>query len=167
MQISNPRWAKGIAGPGLIAVFFAFAGCSGVQTYPNSLDKNLQVHTQLKSGSAFSKVRASMSVYEVNAQCEIQYEGTVDLQKLSVPVGIPAGRWSYLVFDFSSSGFLSNTSTSTASGALLNPQAATRYDIDVSYQEDIYNVTIRSVASDGAVVELPLLSLEACRQGQG
>jgi hypothetical protein len=164
MKIRHPRAAHGIAGPGLIAVLFALAGCSGLQTYPNNLDKNLQVRTQVQSGSAFSKVRASMSIYEVNAQCQVQYEGTVNLEELSVPVGIPAGRWSYLVFDFSSSGFLSNTSTSTASGALLNPQAGTRYDIDVSYLDDIYNVTIRSVAGDGVVLELPLLGLEACRQ---
>jgi hypothetical protein len=164
MKIRYSRAAHGIAGSGLIAVLFALAGCSGLQTYPNNLDKNLQVRTQVQSGSAFSKVRASMSIYEVNAQCQVQYEGTVNLEELSVPVGIPAGRWSYLVFDFSSSGFLSNTSTSTASGALLNPQAGTRYDIDVSYLDDIYNVTIRSVAGDGVVLELPLLGLEACRQ---
>ena len=164
MKIRYPRAAQGIAGPGLIALLFALAGCSGLQTYPNNLDKNLQVRTQVQSGSVFSKVRASMSIYEVNAQCQIEYEGTVNLEELSVPVGIPAGRWSYLVFDFSSSGFLSNTSASTASGALLNPQAGTRYDIDVSYLDDIYNVKIRSVATDGVVFELPLLGLEACRQ---
>ena len=106
-----------------------------------------------------------MSIYDVNAQCQIQYEGTVNLGEPSVPVGIPAGRWTYLVFDFSTSGFLSNTSTSTVSGALLNPQAGARYDIDVSYRDDIYNVAIRSVARDGAVVELPLIGLETCRQG--
>ena len=165
MQIRNRRTAQGITGPGLIAVLFAFAGCSGLQTYPNNLDKNLQVRTQVESGSTFSKVRASMSIYEVNAQCQIQYEGTVNLREPSVPVGIPAGRWSYLMFDFSTSGFLSNTTTSTASGALLRPQPGTRYDIDVSYQEDIYNVEIRAVATDGAVSELPRIGLEACRQG--
>jgi hypothetical protein len=164
MKIRYARAADGITRPGLIAVFFALAGCSGLQTYPNNLDKNLQVRTQVQSGSVFSKVRASMSIYEVNKRCEIQYEGTVNLEKLSVPVGIPAGRWSYLVFDFSSSGFLSNTSTSTASGALLNPQAGARYDIDVSYRDDIYNVTIRSVANDGAIHELPLIGLESCSQ---
>lgn len=165
MLIRNPRGAKRVAGAGLIAVFFVCAGCSGVQTYPNNLDKNIQVRTELESGSAFSKVRASMNVYEVNAQCQILYEGTVDLKRPSVSVGIPSGRWSYLVFDFSSSGFLSNTSTIIASGALLHPQLATRYDIDVSYRDDIYNVTIRSVGSDGAVVEIPLNGLETCRQG--
>ncbi len=164
MKIRYARVASGIAGPGLIAFLFALAGCSGLQAYPNKLDKNLQVRTQLQSGSAFSKVRASMSIYQVNSECQIEYEGTVNLREPHVPVGVPAGRWSYLVFDFSSSGFLSNTSTSTSSRALLNPQAGTRYDVDVTYRDDIYNVTIRSIASDGTVLELPLLGLEACRQ---
>lgn len=164
MKIRYARVASGIAGPGLIAFLFALAGCSGLQAYPNDLDKNLQVRTQVQSGSAFSKVRASMSIYQVNSECQIEYQGTVNLKEPHVPVGVPAGRWSYLVFDFSSSGFLSNTSTSTSSGALLNPQAGTRYDVDVTYRDDIYNVTIRSIASDGTVLDLPLLGLEACRQ---
>lgn len=164
MRIRDPQLRRCLFPLGIILVIFAIAGCSGLKTYPNNLDKNLQVRTQVESGSAFSKVRASMSIYGVNSQCQIQYEGTVNLGESSVPVGIPADRLSYLVFDFSTSGFLSNTSTSTASGALLNPQAGTRYDIDVSYRDDIYNVTIRSVARDGAVVELPLIGLETCGQ---
>lgn len=164
MKIRYSRAARGIAVPGSIAVVFALAGCSGLQTYPNDLDKNLQVRTQVQSGSAFSKVRASLSIYRVNSECQIEYEGTVKLDASRVPVGIPAGRWSYLVFDFSSSGFLSNTSTNTFSRTLLNPQAGALYDIDVSYRDDIYNVTIRSVKSDGAASELPLLGLEACRR---
>ena len=164
MKIRYLRAAHRIAGPALIAVVFAFAGCSGLQVYPNKLDKNLQVRTQVQSGSAFSKVRASMSIYRVNSECQLEYEGTVSLKQPHVPVGIPEGRWSYLVFDFSSSGFLSNTSTSTSSRTLLNPQTGKHYDIDVSYRDDIYNVTIRSVASDGTALELPLLGLEACRR---
>lgn len=164
MKIRCLRAANRIAGPGLVAVLFTLTACSGLQTYPNNLDKNLNVRTQLQSGSAFSKVRASMSIYQVNSKCQIEYEGTVKLDEQRVPVGIPAGRWSYLVFDFSSSGFLSNTSTNTSSRTLLNPRAGKHYDIDVSYLDDIYNVTIRSIASDGTASELPLLGLEACRR---
>ena len=105
-----------------------------------------------------------MSVFEVDAQCQTEYKGTVDFDEPSVPVGIPSGRWSYLVFDFSSSGFLSNNSTSIARGALLKPQAGGHYDIDVSYRDDIYNVTIHSVRSDGTTHEVPLIGLEACQQ---
>lgn len=105
-----------------------------------------------------------MSVFEVDAQCRTEYRGTVDLDEPSIPVGIPSGRWSYLVFDFSSSGFLSSTSTSVASGALLKPQAGSRYDIDVSYRDDIYNVTIRSVRSGGTARDVPLIGLEVCEQ---
>src|SRR5215475_10703834 len=87
------------------------AGCSGIKTYPNSLDKNLLVHTSTDSASIFSRVRASLSISRVDEQCRIQYEGTVDLDKSSIPVGIPVDRWTYLVFDFASSGLLANSSS--------------------------------------------------------
>ena len=164
MQNRNTRVRARVTG---LAVFFlvvTLGGCSGIKTYPNNLEKNLQLRTQVESGSAFSKLRASMSVFEVDAQCQTEYQGTVDLDEPSVPVGIPPGRWSYLVFDFSSSGFLSSRSTSVASGALLKPQAGSRYDIDVSYRDDIYNVTIRSIRSDGTAREVPLIGLEVCQQ---
>lgn len=164
MQNPNRRVRATVTGLGMFILAVALGGCSGIKTYPNNLEKNLQLRAQVESGSVFSKLRASMSVFEVDAQCQTEYKGTVDFDEPSVPVGIPSGRWSYLVFDFSSSGFLSNNSTSIARGALLKPQAGGHYDIDVSYRDDIYNVTIHSVRSDGTTHEVPLIGLEACQQ---
>jgi hypothetical protein len=164
MKNRNTRKGRWVTRLGVFVLTVALGGCSGIKTYPNNLEKNLQLRTQVESGSAFSKLRASMSVFEVNAHCQTEYQGTVDLDEPSVQVGIPSGHWSYLVFDFSSSGFLSSTSTSVASRALLKPQAGSRYDIDVSYRDDIYNVTIHSVGSDGTSRDVPLIGLEACQQ---
>jgi len=139
------------------------AGCSGIKTYPNSLDKNLLVHTSTDSASIFSRVRASLSISRVDEQCRIQYEGTVDLDKSSIPVGIPVERWTYLVFDFASSGLLANSS-SMAQGTLLKPRAGYRYDVEVTYRDDLYNVVIReSPTGTDHKKDIALKQLDTCQ----
>jgi len=142
------------------------AACSGIKPYPNIPEKNLQVRTSTESGSIFSSVRASLSISRVDAQCRTEYEGTVALKKESVQVGIPVERWSYLVFHFSSSGFLSSTSSTISQATLLKPRAGYRYDVEVVYRDDTYNVVIhesRSGRGDGR--EIALRQLDACDHG--
>lgn len=121
-------------------------GCSGMKAYPNDFAKNLHIQTQTESGSVFSGVRAAVSIYDVDAHCQLDYRGTVKLDRPSVAVGIPEGRPSYLVFDFASSSFLANSSSTISYETLLKPAAGRSYDIEVSYIEDIYNVEIREAS---------------------
>ena len=88
------------------AVALAAAGCAGGKPYPDNLaTKNIGIRTA-------STARAAMGVQSVDAQCRTRYLGTVALDKSWAEVGIPTERWSYLVFDFSSSGlFTKNTRT--------------------------------------------------------
>jgi hypothetical protein len=138
--------------------------CSGIKTYPDRPEKNLQVHTRTDSGSMFSSVRAALSISRVDAQCRTEYEGTVDLEKESVQLGVPVERWSYLVFHFSSSGFLSSRSSTMEQATLLRPRAGYRYDVEVNYRDDTYNVVIHeSRAGTGRGREIDLRRLDLCQ----
>ena len=151
---------------GVMLLVCPLAACSGVKTYPNSLEKNLQVRTSTDSGSIFSRVHASLSISRVDAQCQTQYEGTVDLGKGAVQVGVPVERWSYLVFDFSSSGLLSSTSSTMGQATLLKPHAGYGYDIEVTYRDDIYNVVIReSRTGMSERRDIALRRLDTCERG--
>ena len=123
------------------------SGCAGIKTYPNTPDKNLRVRTETDSGSFFSKVRAAVDIYRVDADCKTEYEGTVQLDARSVAVGIPSGRVSYLVFVFARSGFLSPSSSNITYDTLLRPRAGQTYDVSVRYRDVIYNVVIREADS--------------------
>ena len=138
-------------------------GCSGKYTYPDTLAKNLHIQTETESGSIFSSVRAALGVYQVDDQCRIEYQGTVDLDGRPVSVGIPSGRPSYLVFEFASSSFLANSRRSISYETLLLPVAGRDYDIKVSYMDDIYNVEIReSRPGDAVVRNIERKDLRAC-----
>lgn len=140
------------------------ASCSGVKTYPNTLEKNLEIRTVTKSGSIFGKVRASVDVYRVDAHCRLEYEGTVDLDRPVLAVGIPAERPSYLAFNFASSAFLGGARSATSQETLLTPRAGYRYDIDVRYADDIYNVVLRERAPrKNGTRELAITGLDACK----
>ena len=139
------------------------AGCSGLKPYPNTLAPNLQIRTEAKSGSVFSSVRADVGIYRVDPQCRIEYQGTVDLDKPTVAVGIPADRPSYLVFGFSSASFLGGTRSSISQETLLRPRPGYSYDIEATYKDDLYNVVIREVhPASGARRTIDLQPLSAC-----
>ena len=139
------------------------AACSGIKPYPDIGEKNFRVHTRADSGSIFSSVRASLDISRVDAQCRTEYEGTVSLKKESMQVGIPAERWSYLVFAFESSGWLSNRSSTMTQATLLKPRAGYRYDAEVTYRDDTYYVVIHeSRPGRSGSREIDLQRLDAC-----
>jgi hypothetical protein len=151
-------------GLGLLVVALT-AGCSGLRPYPNTLEKNVQIRTETASGSIFSSTRAQLGIYRVDAQCRIEYEGTLDLDKPVVLVGLPADRPSYLVFCFSSSSFLANTRSSIRQETLLRTRPDHSYRIDVTYRNSIYNVVVREhLPRKGGSREVALRRLGDCRE---
>lgn len=141
----------------LVVVLSMLSACSAVKTYPNTLDKNLHVITRTDSG-----VDAAIEIYEVKPDCSIKYSGTIQLDNPGIDVGLPTGRSSYLVFVFSSSGFFTGSSTITYD-TLLRPRKGVRYDIDVRYQQDIYNVVINKRLGSNKSREIEAKSLADCK----
>lgn len=127
----------------LLLTVSLLASCSGIRPYPNNLDKNVQIQTETRSGSILSKTRAYVGIYQVDGQCRIEYEGTVNLDRAVVLVGLPSDRLSYLVFSFVSSSFLANARSSISQETLLRTRPDHSYQIDVSYRDSIYNVVVR------------------------
>lgn len=118
------------------------AGCSGLRPYPNTLAKNLHIRTETDSVSLFSKVRAEVDIFSVDADCKTGYLGTVDLDGPLTEVGIPADGTSYLAFVFLSSSFLGGSRSSISHETLLEARAGYGYEIRVSYRDDMYDVAI-------------------------
>jgi hypothetical protein len=99
----------------------------------------------------------------LDAQCRTEYLGTVALDKPSAEIGIPAERWSYLVFDFSTSSFLAAKRTRISLETLLKPRAGYRYEASVTYRDDIYNVVIREQSPRGGWREVAMRDLASCK----
>jgi len=144
----------------LYAVLLAaslLAGCSGAKIYPDALPKNMHVRTET------SNMRTELHIHRVDANCLTEYQGTVQLDKPSVEVGIPAGRQSLLAITFSSSSFLTGSSRSVRYDTLLTPRAGYTYDVTVSYVDRMYNVAIREIDSrKSSSREIERRSLKAC-----
>ncbi len=133
------------------------AGCSGIKNYPDTLPKNLRIHATV------SKVQAELHIHRVDPSCQTEYQGTVQLDRPSVEVGIPSGRQSLVAFTFSSSSFLSGSSSSVRYDTLLTPRAGYTYDVKVSYLDNIYSVTIREIDPRGSSREIGRRDLSACK----
>jgi hypothetical protein len=143
--------------PGALACAAALvlAACASGKPYPDDVaPKNLTVKTS-------SSARAALGVHGVDAQCRTEYLGTVALDKTAAEIGIPAERWSYLVFDFSSSGLFAKQ-TRTTLETLFKPRAGFRYEASVTYRDDIYNVVIREQSPRGPWREVAMRDLASC-----
>ncbi len=112
------------------------AGCSGLKTYPTEPGGNLAVRSQMDGG-----VKGALHIHRVDGNCETQYVGTVQLDRPSLALALPAGQRTYLVVTFDTSSFLGG-SRSTSAGALLTPRAGSRYELSVRYHDSIYDVAL-------------------------
>jgi hypothetical protein len=138
------------------AAALVLVACASGKPYPEGVaPKNFSIKTA-------SSARAALGVHGVDAQCRAEYLGTVALDKPSAEIGIPAERWSYLVFDFATSSFLGGRRTNTTFETLLKPRAGYRYEASVTYRDDIYNVVIREQSPRGAWREVAMRDLASC-----
>lgn len=119
------------------------AGCSGLKTYPTDPGGNLAVRSQLDHG-----VKAALHVHRVDGNCETRYVGTVQLDRPSVALALPAGQRTYLVVTFDTSSLLGG-SRSTSAAMLLTPRAGSRYEIGARYHESIYDVALSEADARG------------------
>jgi len=149
----------------LLITTSVLAGCSGLKSYPDNLESNLEIHTRTDSSTILSSIKASLDVYSVSPECSADYKGTVTLDASTVSVGLPIDQPSYLVFRFNSSSFLASSSSVTRYDTVFTPGHGRRYDIDVSYIDDIYNVTISEQSATTSVARvIETKDLHACRQ---
>jgi hypothetical protein len=152
----------------LISTANLLAGCFGSKPYPNTLDKNLHVHTVTDSGSWFSRIRAAVDIHRVGRDCALDYEGTVQLADSKIDIGIPPHRWSYLVFVFGSSSFFANRSGTITYETLLKARPNYHYEVAVRYRDDMYHVGIReTLPNQSTGREIEPVELNACRSASG
>ena len=69
----------------LLLFISLLAACSGIKTYPNTLDKNLNIRTDTHSNEFLGKVKADVDIYRVDANCEDEYLGTADARHHAQP----------------------------------------------------------------------------------
>ena len=138
------------------------AGCSGLKPYPNDGPvKNVTIRTAARSGSVFSSVKVELDVHGVDESCATRYLGTLELDQPTASVSLPAGSGSLLTFQFLSSNFLGSSRGSISRQVFVTPRADQRYEIDVSYRDDLYDVVVRERMPHGALREMTVRSCPA------
>jgi len=148
---------------GIAALATLVSGCAQVTPYPNTLAKNVHVHTRTDTGSMFSSVQANLHVYAVDRECNTHYLGVMALDAPTVDVGLAPDQRAYLVFGFNSSSWLATGDSSISQDTLLTARSGYSYDIDVSYIDDLYNVVIYEVDRRGHRREVDTRRLSACQ----
>jgi hypothetical protein len=161
MRFRPRRHAPVLSACGLV---LGLTGCSGLKPYPNDLPvRNVSIRTTTSAGSMFSSVRAEVDVHGVDADCAARYLGTVALDRPDVAIGVPAGRRSRLTFHFLSSSLLGSHRSQISREVSLQPRVDQRYEIEVTYRDDLYDVAVRERVRGGVLREVQPMELAACR----
>lgn len=116
--------------------------CSGLQGYRGDTQKNLYITTNTESHGWLSSVDAALDIYQMPDGCNVDYQGTVQLDHPLVEVGVPQGVPAYLVFRVESSEFLSNTQRTLGYDFALYPEYGQVYDVNVVYRDNVYDVEV-------------------------
>jgi len=144
-----------------LLVLVAITGCSGIKTYPNTMDKNLFVDLKKDRG-----VRVSLDVYDVDANCRAGYRGTVQLDAKVSEVGIPTSKWLFLSFNFARSSIIFGNS-SMGHGTMIKARRGKIYRAKAIYRDDMYSVEIREADSrDAEGREMEHIELSECKPGE-
>jgi len=141
------------------------AGCSALKPYPNDLaTKNVSIRTTANASSMFSSVTVELDVHGVDAtSCSTRYLGTLQLDRAPVALGIAPERGTVLTFRFLSAGFLGGSRSSVSRTVFIAPTPDERYEIDVSYRDDLYDVVVRERLRSGALRDVAMVESKACR----
>jgi hypothetical protein len=78
-------------------------------------------------------------------------------------LGIAPGRGSLLTFHFLSSSLLGSSRSQISRAVYLAPRADQRYEIDVTYRDDLYDVVVRERLRGNALREVAASDMQACR----
>ncbi len=119
------------------------SGCAGIKPYQTHAGKNVEIRTNVESGSVLSRVTARLNVYRLSGSCRPAYAGTVGLKKARVAIGLHVGRPALLVFQFDSDNWFFHSSETLNDKTVLAPRAGYRYLISVYYVKDVYSVRIK------------------------
>ncbi len=117
------------------------SGC-GVKKYPNDLEKNLLVRTKTE-GSLFTSVEAFMKIYDPGDDCKNEFLGQIDLKNGETPVGIAAGRPTYIDLVFRAGNGYNHLS------GIFMFRPGVHYVADVSYVDRIYNYEMHVAGANG------------------
>ena len=117
-------------------------GCSGLKPYPQQKTKNINISTEVDSGSFFSSVNAEVDFYTLDDYCAKSYQGTLKLDKEAIASGVKTNQQMELSFIFANSSFLGASNSSMSFPVYIKARKGFHYDFVVSYKDNIYNVIL-------------------------
>jgi hypothetical protein len=125
-------------------------GCSGLKTYPDTLEKNARIHVRTEGGTLLSRIGIALDLYAVDPGCGTKYLGTVELDDSTIELGLPLDQKVRLAYVFSRDALL-GTSGTTVIEMMVTPRRGERYEFDVEYLKQGYTATGRLFPAGQAV----------------
>lgn len=148
----------------LTVLILTFSACSSVKTYPNDQKKNMTIKTSTNSGSAFRNIKVFMHIYKMDKKCKFDHLGVVELDKPTNKVGLPVNQKLLIEFAFVNATFMNQSSSITREETIITPLRGRFYEVEASYDEGIYDVSIwQKKSSRSKKIKFKNISYDTCK----
>ncbi len=113
--------------------------CSSLRPYSYQGEDNLVINT-----TTDEHIDTVVDIYDAENPCQLEYQGSIQVKPVSMTTGLPVNIHHYLVINFSSSSMWTGDKNMGVN-SVLQPEQGFRYQYDLSYKDNIYNVELREI----------------------
>jgi hypothetical protein len=148
----------------LVALTATVAACATPdKVYESAAEKNLRI-TAKTAGNSFATVRATfLYVYEVTADCKLDYLGHVVVNTPTLEVGLPTGKPLMLAAEFARGGRFDHSGLRNEYSYLLQPRSGYQYAAEIIHDEQFHKFALAEGRRGGPMRALERRSREGCR----
>lgn len=147
----------------LVALTATVAACATPdKVYESTAEKNLRI-TAKTAGGSFATVRATfLYVYEVTADCKLDYLGHVVVNAPTLEVGLPTGKPLMLAAEFARGGRFDHSGLRNQYSYVLHPRSGYQYAAEIIHDEQFHKFALAEGRRGGPMRALERRSTEGC-----
>jgi hypothetical protein len=147
----------------LVALTATLAACATPdKVYESTAEKNLRIRAKT-AGNSFATVRATfLYVYEVMADCKLDYLGHVVVNTPTLEVGLPTGKPLMLAAEFARGGRFQHSGLRNQYSYLLQPRSGYQYAAEIIHDEQFHKFALAEGRRGGPMRTVERRSTEGC-----
>ena len=144
----------------LVGVLFLTVGCGFTLPYRNNGNVSLEVAPSIEKGSFFSKMKATLFIERLDAECKIKRLGHVKVGK-GLEIKLQANTRYRIISEFETAGFLQADRSSNISVELKTEGNGSRYLLEPYYQESYLDARLQRI-DQHPLENLPSDGIDEC-----
>lgn len=132
------------------------------KVYQSTSEKNLHIKAKTQGNSLATVNATFVYVYEVTAQCQLDYLGHILVDAPTLDVGLPTGKPLVLTAEFATGGRFDHSGVRNAYSYLVQPRPGYVYAAEILHEPQFHKFALSEGRRGGPMHALSRKSAEGC-----